>query len=404
MRLLILTQYFWPENFRINEFAVELARRGHDVCVLTGLPNYPQGNIYPDYRSDPHAFARLGGVEVVRVPLWPRGRDAGRLMANYASFALAAATIGAWKLRGRSFDAILVNQMSPATIGLPGVLLRKLKRAPTLFWVQDLWPDSLEAVGAVRSPLLLRFVERFLRWVYKRTDHILVQSRAFIPPLRRLVGNEIPISYLPNWAQPGAQPDASASAGSGDRQKTFNVYYLGNIGEAQDFPAVLDAVAQLSHRDDIHWFIVGDGSRAEWVREQLVSRGLQHRVSLPGAFPPQDMARFYSDADALLVCLRRERLFELTVPSKVQTYLAAGVPIIGMLDGEGARIIRDAGAGFACSAGGSAALAQAVETLKSLPREQRALMGQAGIAYNQQEFAFQRIVDRFERVVTESRR
>ena len=340
MRLLILTQYFWPEDFRINELATELDHRGHQVCVLTGLPSYPTRGAYTGFYKAPDAFNKLGDVEIIRVPVAPRGRLSISLIANYLSFAIAAATLGVWKLRGRSFDAILVNQISPATIGLPGIVLRRLKGAATLLWVQDLWPESLEAVGAIRSPAALNAIGFLVRRVYARMDHILVQSQAFIPLLRAQIKSATPITYLPNWAQP-MDLQGSETAPRTHRDTKFNVYYLGNLGEAQDFPTVLDAVSLLAHREDLHWYFIGDGRRAEWIRAQLATRGLTHKVTLPGAFPAHAMQSYFRNADALLVSLKREPAFALTVPSKVQTYLAAGVPILGMLDGEGSRIIRE---------------------------------------------------------------
>ena len=399
MRLLLLTQYFWPENFRINELAVEMGRRGHQVTVLTGVPNYPEGIVYPQYRAAPAIWQRLEDVEVVRVPLAVRGQGSFRLVLNYLSFALAASTLGVWKLRGREFDAILVFQPSPATIGLPSVILRRLKRAHTLFWVQDLWPDTLQAVGIVRSPSVLRLMDWLLGWVYSRTDRLLAQSQAFMPRLRQQAPSHVPISYLPNWASPAPESLLSASRVPSVTRAVFNIYYLGNLGEAQDFPSVLDAVAHLAHRDDLHWYLVGDGRLAGWIEEQLNARGLQHRVSLLGAFPPEQMERFYADADALLVSLKSDPLFAMTVPSKVQSYLAAGIPLLAMLDGEGARIVRDAGAGLTCAAGDSAGLVRSVEALMNLPAEQRQRMGQAGCEYNRREFDFHQLVDRLEGMI-----
>lgn len=401
MRLLILSQYFWPENFRINELAVELARRGHDVCVLTGLPNYPDGKVFAGFRKSPHEWNKLGDVDIVRVPLVPRGRHSISLVANYLSFAMSAAMLGAWKLRGRPFDAVLVYQLSPATIGLPSVILRWLKRAPTVFWVQDLWPDTLAAMGVVRSQKVLRWVDLFLSWVYRHTDHVLGQSQAFLPRLRQQVPADVPVSYLPNWAPAG---DGAVDAGREAGKNVFQVYYLGNIGEAQDFPTVIDAISSLAHRDDLHWNFVGDGRLADWLKQQLEQRHLTHRVSMLGRHPLEAMPRFYRAADALLVSLKAQPLFSLTVPSKVQAYLAAGVPLLGMLDGEGARIIRDAGAGIACPAGNSAKLAEAVSNLMAMPRDRRLQMGAAGRAYSEAEFDFTRIVDRLEQILEEAGR
>ncbi|WP_263143600.1 glycosyltransferase family 4 protein [Pseudomonas sp. RIT-PI-AD] len=396
MRILILSQYFWPENFRINELAVELAARGHQICVLTGRPNYPQGEVYADYRHDPAAWDHLGAIEVLRVPMLPRHQGALRLILNYLSFAVGASLVGAWKLRGRHFDRILVFQPSPATIGLPSVILRALKRAPTIFWVQDLWPDTLEAIGVVRSRVALKLVDRFVSWVYAHSDHILAQSQAFIPRLRRQSPPDLPISYLPNWAEAPRKPAELTGETLPLPGPAFKVFYLGNFGEAQDFPAVLGAIELLATRQDIHWYLVGDGRIAGWLRSEIASRGLTERVSMLGAFPPEEMPRFHRQADALLVSLKADPLFALTIPSKVQSYLAAGVPIVAMLDGEGARVIRDAEAGLTCGSGDSRGLAEAVERLAQMEPQARARLGESARQYSRREFDFQLLVDRLE--------
>jgi hypothetical protein len=199
-RILVLSQYFWPENFRINDLAVELARRGHRVTVLTGKPNYPQGTVLPAFQAAPDAFARLGDVEILRVPMLPRGQGRVRLALNYLSFALSACVFGLWRLRGLRFDLVFVFQVSPGTVGLPAVLLSRSRRARMFLWVQDLWPESLEAVGAVRAPWVIALVGGFMRWVYRHSFHLLAQSRAFIPRLRQRAPASVPVTYLPNWA------------------------------------------------------------------------------------------------------------------------------------------------------------------------------------------------------------
>ena len=155
MRLLIVSQYFWPEPFRVNDMAAELVQRGHQVTVLTGTPNYPEGETFPDYARAPGRFAVHAGAEIVRVPLVPRGKTSLRLALNYLSFVATGLSLGAWRLRGRKFDAVLVFQLSPVTAALPGLLQRRLKRAPLLMLVLDLWPETLEAIGLVRSPRVL---------------------------------------------------------------------------------------------------------------------------------------------------------------------------------------------------------------------------------------------------------
>lgn len=399
MRLLVVSQYFWPENFRINDLVAELQRRGHDVTVLTGLPNYPEGVIAPAYRREPVRFGNYEGAEVIRVPLIPRGKGGLQLILNYASFVLTASTIGVWRLRGRKFDAIFVYQPSPITSCLPALAIGRLKRAPVLLWTLDLWPETLSAIGVVRSPFLLRLVGRLVTFIYRRCARVLGQSRAFEESVTRHAGDPQRFRYFPQWSEPlfgdgfgtvALAPEMRPFAG------TFNVLFAGNIGAAQDFPAILDAAERLRDRADVCWLIVGDGRAANWVREEVARRGLSQHIHLLGRHPIERMPAFFRGAGALLVTLKRDPVFALTIPGKVQTYLASGLPLIGMLDGEGRRVIEEAAAGLTCAAGDAVGLAAQVEQMAAMSGAERAAMGARGHAYSQREFDRDRLLAQLE--------
>jgi len=397
VRLLVVSQYFWPENFRINDLVAEFVRRGHEVTVLTGLPNYPDGAVFPAFRESPRKYDAYEGAEVVRVPMLPRGSGGKRLILNYASFALSASTVGAWKLRGRRFDAIFVFEPSPVTVGLPAIVQRCLKGAPVAFWVLDLWPETLEAIGVVRSPWMLSLVGRLVRFIYRRCDLLLAQSKSFIPQIARYSPDAERIRYFPSWAEAvydvrdvAPAPEVPLVPG------TFNVLFAGNIGDAQDFPAILDAAERLKDDPRIRWLIVGDGRMAGWVREEVARRGLDDCVLMLGRFPVERMPSFYRHADALLVTLKAEPIFAMTIPGKVQSYLAAGVPIVGMLDGEGARVVNEAGAGCIVPAADSAGLVTAITGLLHSTREDRDAMGERGQRLGAEEFGRERLIDRLE--------
>lgn len=405
MRILIVSQYFWPENFRVNDLTEELSRRGHEVTVLTGQPNYPEGDIFPAYRADPAAFSRFGDVPVVRVPVIPRRQSSIWLLLNYLSFAISASLLGVWKLRGRPFDAIFVFQTSPITAALPAILLRRLKRAPMLMWILDLWPDTLAAIGVVKSPRLLNLVGMLVRFVYKRCDRILVQSRAFTDKVAALAGGDGKIRYFPGWAESVFSGDGSVAAAdeltpyAGD----FKILFAGNIGEAQDFPAILDAAEATQDVPHLRWIVVGDGRAAAQVREEIARRGLQDTVVLLGRHPLDRMPAFFAGADALLVTLRSEPIWSMTIPGKVQSYLAAGKPLLAMLDGEGGRVVAGSGAGLVAPAGDGAALAKQVLQLIAMDPEKRVQMGRAGTAYGQREFDRDTLVDALEGWIQECR-
>ena len=356
--------------------------------VLTGIPNYPAGKVFPGYRFWKKRREDYHGIDVRRVPLIARGSGrAWRLMLNYFSFVVFACLLGPVMCRGK-VDRILVYEPSPITVGLPALLLKKLKRAPLFFWVQDLWPESLSATGAIRAAWILKLVEYLVRFIYRGCDRILVQSRAFCTPISNLGITSERILYFPNSAeelyQPvDIEPDAKERAEVPDG---FRVMFAGNIGKAQDFDTILAAAELLKEYQDIHWVILGDGRMFDWVKDQVGERRLIDRVHLLGRHPVEKMPRYFALADVMLVTLRREAIFALTIPAKVQSYLACSKPLIAALDGEGANIVREAQAGLTPPAEDPRALADAVLTMYRMSDAERREMGLRGRRYFEAHF------------------
>ena len=402
MKVLIITQYFWPEVFRINDLVLGLQQLGHHVTVLTGKPNYPGGKLFPGYRLFGGWHEDYHGVEVVRVPLVPRGNGNGlRLALNYASFAFLASVLGPFKCRG-SYDVILVYEPSPITVGLPALVMKYLKQAPILFWVQDLWPESLSATGAVSSRLVLRCVETLVRLIYKGSDRILVQSLAFSEPIRNLGVSEDRIRYFPNSAEDFYRPMPEGDVEAvGELPVGFRVMFAGNIGAAQGFDTILAAAERLREHQDIHWLILGDGRLASWLKQEIDRRGLSGRVHLLGSHPVESMPHWFAAADAMLVTLKRNPIFALTIPAKVQSYMACAKPIIAALDGEGARVIHEAGAGLAVPADDAGALAQAVLDMYKMTDSERAAMGARARRYFEAHFERRMLLDRLDQWIRE---
>jgi glycosyltransferase involved in cell wall biosynthesis len=397
MRLLVVSQYFWPENFRINDLVAELVRRGHQVTVLTGLPNYPEGKVFQQYRDDPGRYSHYEGAEVVRVPLMPRGQGGLRLVLNYLTFAFSASSIGLWKLRGRRFDAIFAYEPSPITVGLPAALMRSVKRAPLAFWVLDLWPETLQAIGVVRSSLLLRAVGKLVAFIYARCDLILAQSQSFIPQIKQYAGEARRVAYFPSWAEAIFDRQEVVPAREVPlRDDSFNVMFAGNVGDAQDFPAILAAAESLKSHAHIRWLIVGDGRMARWVADEIKKRRLQDCVLMLGRYPVERMPSFFKHANALLVSLKDEPIFAMTIPGKLQSYLASGIPVVAMLNGEGADIVVRSRSGLTCAAGDHVGLAAAVLKLSQMTNEERGAMGRNGLDISAREFGRDGLLDQLE--------
>jgi glycosyltransferase involved in cell wall biosynthesis len=347
-----------------------------------------------------------GGMPVYRVPLFLRRRGRGwQLALNYLSFVVFGSLLGPWFLRKEPFDVIFVFEPSPFTVGIPAALIRRLKKAPVIFWVQDLWPESLESAGAVSSPAVLNTLGRLVRWIYHRCDHVLVQSRGFIEPAIAAGAHRDRISYFPNWAEDFYQPvqlekDAAERLEMPDG---FCLMFAGNLGEAQSLQTILDAAVLLRHRKEIHWVMIGEGRRRSWLETQVRDQGLQDRFHFLGRRPAEQMPRYFSLANVLLVTLKDDPVFSLTIPSKVQSYLACGRPIIAALNGEGAKIVSDSGAGISVPAGNARDLADAAEQLHALPKEDLDAMGERGRAFFEHEFAADRLLNSLENWMQEAK-
>jgi glycosyltransferase involved in cell wall biosynthesis len=387
------------------------------VTVLTGLPNYPSGRWFRGYRLSSGPWREtLFGATVIRVPMIARGSSAGwRLALNYLSFALSASTLGAWRAsaaRPGPYDAIFVFEPSPVTVGLPAIACRALTGAPILFWVLDLWPESVVAAGGVRARWLLAPIEALTRWIYRRCDRVLAQSRGFFSPLERQGVTPGQLRYFPSWAEAVYRPVDPEQAARGNGigpvlpilPPGFKVLFAGNIGVAQDFPTILAAAERLRERRDIQWLVAGDGRMRGWVASEIERRGLAQTVRLLGSLPMEAMPDLFARVDALLVTLRNEPIFALTLPGKIQSYLACARPLIAALAGEGAEVIRRARAGIAVAPEDPAALAAAVVELAALPAAERAAIGARARACYDAQFAREQAFDQLERWIAELRK
>lgn len=393
MRVLIFSQHFWPESFQINDTARTMAARGVEVEVLTGQPNYPRGVIFDGYRAWHCASSVVDQLPIHRVPLRPRARGALGLALNYLSFVVSGLMLAPWRLRGKRFDAIFVFASSPILQAIPALFIGWLKGCPTVVWVQDLWPESLAATGYIKNRRMLKLVEHVVRFIYRRSDLLLVQSEAFIAPVRSLAGNT-PVVYHPNSVPDSfalsANQEVPAGAGMG---QGFTVLFAGNIGSAQAVEVIVEAATLLRDRADIHFVVLGEGSRRAWMREEVEKRKLSN-LHLPGRFPVETMPAFMQQADALLVTLADQEIFRYTVPSKLQAYLAAGRPVLACMNGEGARLVALSGAGLTVAAEDGTALAAAVLKLHKMSPDERAAMGASAKAYHAEHFGHAMLVDR----------
>ncbi len=378
MKLLVVCQYFYPEQFKINDICFELVKRGYDVMVLTGLPNYPSGVIPKDYRWFKRRSEDINGVQVIRSCLVARGQGKLRLALNYLSFAICA-SVKALFLK-KDFDLILVWQLSPITMALPALLLKKLTGKPLLLYCQDLWPESIVAAGIKKEGTIYKMLLSFSQYVYHGVDKILISSQMFERYFDEVIGINSGISYLPVYAESLFENIELIK----NKSEIINLVFAGNIGEMQSVETIIKAANELKDLDRIIWHIVGDGSDRINCEELAVKYGLSN-VKFYGQRPMEEMPDFYSIADAFLVTLKANKEISYTLPNKVQSYMAAGKPIIGAIDGETHLVIEEAGCGLCCEAEDYIALAQLVRGF-AFNTENHSTMGENARKYYQENF------------------
>jgi len=353
LNILIVTQYFWPENFKINDFALGLSKRGHKITVLTGFPNYPEGKLFEGYsmRKSSRYVEKYKHVTVMRSFLLPRGAGSGfRLLINYISFAISA-SVRILKLKD-NFDLIFVYEPSPITVCIPAIILKKRKKTPIIMWVTDLWPESIRAASKINNGIIEKLLNPLVTFIYHSCNSIFVTSKGFISSIvDRKIGID-KIHYFPQWAEPIFKPIFTTKPIISEiPNNSFKIIFAGNIGEAQDFPSILKAAQLLKNNINIHWIIIGSGRKENWLKDQLALKNLENNFHMAGRYDLKKMPKIYSTADAMLLSLRDEHIFSLTIPAKLQSYMACGKPILGMVNGEVAKIIEEANAGLTCSSG-----------------------------------------------------
>jgi glycosyltransferase involved in cell wall biosynthesis len=397
MRVLLLSQWYTPEpDIKVHLLAKGLAVRGHQVTVITGFPNYPQGRVYPGYRQRFWQWEKTNGARVLRLPLYPsHDRSPVRRSLNYLSFAASASLFG--PLLCGPVDVMWVYH-PPLTVGIPAWWIGLLRRVPFVYEIQDMWPETLIVSGMMSDSVVIGWLKKLAQFVYRRAAAITVISPGF---KRNLVGKGVPpdkIHITPNWADEEIYrpvPRDEALAAEHGLAGRFNVVYGGNIGAAQGLHNVIEAASLLLDTPEVQFVFIGDGVDQEPLQQMVRERGLDN-VRFLGRQPAKEMPRFFSLADALLVHLKRAPLFEITIPSKTLAYLACGRPILGVVTGDPADVIRKAGAGIISPQEGPAALAQTVRSLYAMPPAEREAMGRAGRRAFLAHYTRRVLVDRYE--------
>ena len=432
MKILFVCQYFYPEVFRGNDIAFHWAEEGHDVHVVCGVPNYPKGKFFegyglfkrrheelvPGFKSQFSGSSRIrefensgsgtpkvkkGSLRVTRLPIIPRGNNKIMLMLNYFSYLIVAWTYMLFHAVGHKYDRVFVQQLSPVMMSAPGVLYKRLRRVPLYTWVLDLWPESLTAAGGISNKWVLGFFRHYVKSEYRHSDKILISSRSFEKSVLEYCDYKDKVVYFPQWSDADANTNFTNNTNKGHADSTdnnnqefenlrikfglpelpegFKLMFAGAVGEAHGFECTMQAALLTKEHKEIKWVIVGDGRRLDWVRSFVKEHGLEDTVLTMGRYPAETMPWFFAQADVMLVTLSDDPLFRLYAPAKISSYMAAGKPIVAVLNGEGSEVIREADCGWTLAAGDAEGFARLAVELSQTDKAVLEAKGRNALKY-----------------------
>ncbi|MEW8992858.1 glycosyltransferase family 4 protein [Clostridium sp.] len=387
MKILVVTQYFWPEEFRINDICAGLVEEGNEVEVLTGMPNYPKGKYLEEYSIKGPYRDVYKGMKIRRVPIVPRGKNSSiLLMLNYLSFMILA-SIRMIPLLFKNYDKVFMFETSPITAAIPALIYSKTKKVSSYIYVQDVWPEVFYTIVPINNEKVKKILKKVCTSIYNGFDKILISSKGFKDILCKTGLSSEKVIYFPQWAEDLYRTNVDIV-----KNEDFTVTFAGNIGKAQSVDTIVKAANLCKKNKDIKWNIVGDGSEFESIKKLVKEYGLEDTVILPGRKPVSEMPVCFAASDALIVTLRDEEILNATLPAKVQSYMASGKPIITAINGEGSEVVEESGCGLVGQAGDYKQLYENVILLYNMTNVERGTMGERGRIYFEENFTRKKLL------------
>ncbi|MGE8204705.1 glycosyltransferase family 4 protein [Heyndrickxia sp. NPDC080065] len=395
--ILVIAQYFYPEQFRINDICTEWVKRGYKVTVITGIPNYPQGKYYDGYGLFKKRKETYNGIEIIRIPLIPRGNNSIMLALNYLSFVVSGFF---WKMFTRiKADYVFIFEVSPMTQALPGVWYAKRRKIPCFLYVQDLWPENVEIITGITNKHIIGAIGKMVDYIYARCTKIFTTSNSFVNSIeKRNVPGEI-IEYWPQYAEDFYRPLEKKSINEIPNDGAFNIIFAGNIGNAQGLeilPKVAVLIKDKKINRKIRFNIVGDGRYKSTLIEMVESNNLDAMFNFIPKQPANMIPKFMAACDSAFLCLTDDPLFAMTIPAKLQSYMACGMPIIASAEGETNQIITESAAGLCSPSGDEQKLSEIIIELSLKSKKELIQLGINAKNYYDKNFNKEKLLNRMD--------
>lgn len=400
MRLLVVSQYYYPEQFRINDICKEWVKRGHEVTVLTGIPNYPQGKYYKGYgvfkkKKDVH-----DGVNIIRIPLVPRGKNLVMLVLNYISFVLSGWFFA--NFTRKNFDKVFIYEVSPMTQAFPGVWFAKRKKIECNLYVMDLWPESIELATGINNNRILGIIGKMTDKIYAKCDRIFTSSESFIDVIASRGHSRNKMVFWPQYAEEfykHVEIDKTSTSEILD-DDSFKIIFTGNIGYAQGLDVCID-IAKIVKQENINakFYLIGDGRAKQELQEKVITSGLEDFVIFIDKKPAVDIPKYCAICNAAFIALKKDKISEKILPAKLQSYLACGLPVLGCIDGETMKIIKKSHAGYCAKAEDIDTFVHNLKEIMSLDKEKMCKLKDNAIKYFNNNFEKNLLMDKIERIM-----
>ena len=404
MRVLLVTQYFHPENFKSNDIAFELAKRGYHVDVLTGIPNYPEGKFYNGYGVFQKRHQLIDGVHIYRVFNFPRGAKSTKvgLVFNYLSYAFIGSLWAIWfSVFKKKYDAIIAHQPSPITQAIPAIVIGKLTKAKVYTWVLDVWPESFISGSGMDDKMLISVLDMITRWVYKGSNKILISSRRFIDSVNKKGDFSKKVVYFPNWTEDMMLKGTACELPG--MPSGFIIMIAGNMGVSQNLDVIVKVAKELNDIEEVKWVFIGDGSRRQQLQYYIKDNGLEDTIFCLGRFPYSMMPSFYSKANAMLVSLNENyEDLRMVVPARLQSYMSAGKPVLAMIGIGGRELVEEADCGYAVGGDDYKGLAAIIRGKVLTKKNEFAQKGINGRNYYLMHFTKEKCMDNLESIIKDS--